>query len=69
MAASQKTFRYISADGALIGPVSAASLRRLLQVGAVTTDTKVAEMNNPRFIPLTEVLSEDARTTPKLLKE
>ena len=58
VAASQKTFRYISADGALIGPVSAVTLQTLQQAGAVTAETKVAEMNSPRFIPLAEILSE-----------
>ena len=64
-AASQKTFRYISADGALIGPVSAAALQTLQQAGAVTAETKVAEMNSPRFIPLAEILSEPAVKMPE----
>ncbi len=65
VAASQKTFRYITADGALIGPVSAATLLTLQKAGAVTAETKVAEMNSSRFYLLAEILSETPIKQPE----
>jgi hypothetical protein len=62
--ASQKAFRYISADGSLIGPISAVALRTLQQTGAVTAETKVAEVNSARFIPLVDVLSDSPSGFP-----